>query len=325
MLIVTGTAHGDPAADTAGPFRARWRERTDMAPTWRARLLQSLGADVALADHCAGTVARARGQPDASAWLAAPVHLVAGIDRVFLPREGLLRLEDDEWLALCAGFARQFGGDGLRLEPVAADAALLLGAALTELVTHEPLDCVGEDLRQRLPCGPGAGRWRALAGEIELWLHGEAWNRERERRGQPPVTSLWLWGGPAAVGGGSPRSAEARRECGSPWWLVGEDPWLAALPALLRHCASSRAAHFDALLRLQPPARGAAVLWRADAGLPELERRWLGPARRALASGALAMLSVHQGPVCWQLDRAARWRWWQPQRTLAPLAPVAHG
>lgn len=327
MLILAGGAADDGAgAAGSGPGRARWRERPDVAPAWRARLLQAMAAPSALARHCAGAVARAHGQHDAAAWLATPVHVAAGIDRAFLSRDGLLRLDADEWRALCAGFERHFGGDGLRLHRVADDAALLLGAAIGELRTDEPYDCLGEDLRLRLPVGTGAARWRALAGEVEMWLHGEAWNRERERHGRLPVTTLWLWGGPVQVDDAPwPSDGDSSSRPAAHWWLVGDDPWLAALPALHRDCALRALGDYDALLQADGRPQAAAVLWRADRGLDELERRWLGPARRALDRGALARLSLHHRRRCWQLDRAARWRWWQPHRSLAQLAAVTHG
>ncbi len=325
MLIVTGGAIADPAvAAGSAPGRARWRERADVPPSWRMRLLQSLGAPAALAMHCASTVSRARGRPDESAWLATPVHLLAGIDRAFLPRDGILQLDDEEWQSMCSGFARQFGGDGLSLERVAGDAALLRGAALGDLQTYEPGECVGEDLRQRLPNGPGAARWRALAGELEVWLHGESWNRERERLGRLPVTTLWLWGGGVDAAGVATRLRSARPHRAAAWRLIGDDPWLTALPALRDDCVLSAAEDFAALLAADGEAAGVAVLWRGERGIDELERRWLAPARRALARGALASVSLHHGRRCWQLDRTARWRWWQPERSVAELAAVKH-
>lgn len=327
MVIVSGPAADEAAPPGAsGPALARWRERADVEPDWRRRVLQAAGAPLALAAHCAGAVARARGLDDESAWFATPVHLVAGVDRAFLAPRGLLRLDEREWLALCAGFARHFGGDGLRLEPLTSDTALLQGATLGELCTYEPAQCLGADVRDRLPSGPGAARWRALTGELELWLHAEAWNRERERRGVPRVTAMWLWGGrkPGATGDDGRGATTAARPHAS-WWLVGADPWLGALPALYAGFAVQWADGYDALRRAGSPPMGAAVLWRSELGLAELESRWLQPARRALGRGELATLSLHHGSRCWQLDRSARWRWWWPRRSIAQLAAVTHG
>jgi hypothetical protein len=325
MLIVTGGTTDDAAGATGSPSgRARWRERADVAPSWRVRLLQALDAPTELAAHCALTVSLARGRPDEAAWLATPVHLFAGIDRAFLAPNGVLRLDDDEWQAMCSGFARQFGRDGLWLERVASDVALLRGAALGELQTYEPAECVGEDLRQRLPRGPGVARWRALTGELELWLHAEPWNRERERRGRLPVTGLWLWGGRVAAAGGAPWPRPVRPRRTARWWLIGDDPWLASLPALHGDCALCAAEDFETVLASGADTAGVAVLWRGQSGIDELERRWLAPARHVQTRGALATVSLHHGARCWQLDRTARWRWWQPARTVAELAAVKH-
>jgi hypothetical protein len=65
-----------------------------------------------------------------------------------------------------------------------------------------------------------------------MWLHGEAVNAARAQRGEPPVTSLWLWGSadapgtalPAAAGAvAAPRTARA----------FGTDAWLEGLSRIL--------------------------------------------------------------------------------------------
>ncbi len=327
MLIVTGGVAPEGAAPVGTALgRARWSQQADTVSSWRVRLLQTLGIPMQDAWPCAAALARARGEVDTDAWLATPVHIVAGIDRAFLASDGLLQLDAAEWRALCDGFARHFGGEGLRLEPIASATALLRGAALGEVHTLDPEECRDADLRQRLPRGPGAARWRKLVGEIELWLHAEPWNRQRARNGRAPVTSLWLWGGAAEA---DMAAAPEQRVSGpvrraTRWCLVGEDPWLAALPALHAGCVASPASDFDALLRGDEDAVSAAVLWRAESGLAELERRWLRPACRALARGALATLTLHHAQRGWRMDRMARWRWWQPRRSIAELTAVPH-
>src|SRR5207302_1089360 len=67
-------------------------------------------------------------------------------------------------------------------------------ADLAAVATTEPARCVGGDLAAALPQGPAAAPLRRLLAEIEMWLHGEALNEARRRRGEPPVTSLWPWG-----------------------------------------------------------------------------------------------------------------------------------
>ena len=49
-----------------------------------------------------------------------------------------------------------------------------------------------------LPSGDDTARHRNLLSEIEMALHEHEVNLGREQNGQPPVNSLWLWGGGTA-------------------------------------------------------------------------------------------------------------------------------
>ena len=49
-----------------------------------------------------------------------------------------------------------------------------------------------------LPTGEGSAVHRNLISEIEMALHGHETNTRREEHDQPPVNSLWLWGGGTA-------------------------------------------------------------------------------------------------------------------------------
>lgn len=46
-----------------------------------------------------------------------------------------------------------------------------------------------------LPGGASASAYRNLVSEIEMSLHEHDVNQRRQAAGQPPVNSLWLWGG----------------------------------------------------------------------------------------------------------------------------------
>lgn len=56
----------------------------------------------------------------------------------------------------------------------------------------------GEKPNDFIPGGEGAARYRNLQSEIEMALHDHDVNRFRETQGQPPVNSLWIWGGGVA-------------------------------------------------------------------------------------------------------------------------------
>ena len=49
-----------------------------------------------------------------------------------------------------------------------------------------------------MPSGEGTAEYRNLLSEIEMALHEHEVNLGREESGQPPVNSLWLWGGGTA-------------------------------------------------------------------------------------------------------------------------------
>ncbi len=49
-----------------------------------------------------------------------------------------------------------------------------------------------------MPTGEGAASSRNLLSEIEMALHDHEINRRRAAAGQPPINSLWLWGGGTA-------------------------------------------------------------------------------------------------------------------------------
>ena len=75
------------------------------------------------------------------------------------------------------------------------------------------------DLRvpsEHLPDGDGSARFRNLTSEVEMALHDHEVNQRRESEGQPPVNSLWIWGGGIAP--------EQRTEPHPP--LFSDDPLL---------------------------------------------------------------------------------------------------
>ncbi|MEY4761506.1 MAG: hypothetical protein RLZZ200_1362, partial [Pseudomonadota bacterium] len=146
----------------------------------------------------ASVVAAAASLPEpGAAWLATPVHLVAGLDHVRLHPAGLLRLEPDVAERLAIDFARTFGEDGLALHPVGGG-FLLSGLPPLDARTEVPARLLGSNLRQAPPTGPDAHRLRRLATEIEMWLHGLA-ESGSAMPGRAP-NALWLWGGGRSQG-----------------------------------------------------------------------------------------------------------------------------
>jgi hypothetical protein len=284
-------------------FAARFGEHAQLADGWRAWLARRLGrGDLARLAPARIAAAMCAAEPEAvggvaaTAWIATPVQLLAGLTRVHLPAHGILRLPAAETASLAGGFRRAFGGSGVALYPLPCGELLLFTAGMSAVATLEPARAVGADLAQSLPQGPQAAPLRRLGAEIEMWLHGEAVNAARTQRGEPPVTSLWLWGSAAAPGAALPAAAGAvaaprtARAFGTDAWLEGLSRILGsacqALPERL-HIGTDPADLEVWVLEVRQElavAGGGASLAQA---LAQLDVRFISPALAAL-KGRLA-------------------------------------
>jgi hypothetical protein len=298
------TAGSAPGIEFAG----RFGERAELTDGWRAWLARRLGrpdlANLAPARIAAAMCADALegvGGAAATAWIATPVQLIAGLTQVHLSAQGILRLPPAELASLAGGFRRAFGGSGLTLYPLPCGELLLFTAGMPALATLEPARAVGADLARSLPHGPPAAPLRRLGAEIEMWLHGEPVNAARAQRGEPPITSFWLWGStdapdtpPHGAGGGAaaPRTARA---FGRDAWLEGlwrtQGRACEALPARL--AVEEDAANLEVwVLEVREElaaAGGGASLAHA---LAQLDVRFISPALEALKGGMAGSVTL---------------------------------
>jgi hypothetical protein len=132
-------------------------------------------------------------QQAAAVWMATPVHLVAGLTSVHLDRRGILRLSAADLTALATEFRRVFHDSGFVLEPLDSGDFLLFGPRMPVGHMLEPERAMGASIADAL--GASDPALRRLGAEIEMWLHEHPINDARQRRGEAPVTGLWLWGG----------------------------------------------------------------------------------------------------------------------------------
>jgi hypothetical protein len=128
-------------------------------------------------------------------WMATPVHLVTGLTSLHLDRRSILRLSADDLTALVAEFRRVFHDSGFLLQPLDSGDFLLLGSQLPVAQTLEPARSIGSSVADAQRVGTGDSSLRRLGAEMEMWLHEHPVNDARRRRGEMPVTGLWLWGG----------------------------------------------------------------------------------------------------------------------------------
>lgn len=120
-----------------------------------------------------------------------PVHLAAGVDRLYLShppvrREERERLADDMRAVLAdAGMELRWGlqGDWYAWSPKALD-----------LVTYSPRTRFDHHVYEMMPSGTDGAQLRRVMTEIQMLWYTHPLNVERERRGEPAINGVWLWG-----------------------------------------------------------------------------------------------------------------------------------
>ena len=214
-----------PAGVTLPGFRdvARFGTRSQLSSGWRPWLSRWLiGADAgATATVAAASSPMARPAPASSreaaaiarsapvhaqsgrtqnvAWMATPMHLIAGMTSVHVDRRSILRLDAADQMTLAADFQRVFHDSGFHLQALEAGDFLMLGPEMPRAETREPARALGGSMGQQADSSIAL---RRLGAEIEMWLHDHPINDTRRRRGELPVTSLWLWGAGAIASRG---------------------------------------------------------------------------------------------------------------------------
>jgi len=313
---------------------ARFAGVSALPGDWRAWLAGWLGrGDVAAAcDATPAVIAAAAQEADQaispetrSVWLATPLHLIAGLTSVHLDYRGLLKLDSATLDQLCQDFGRAFAARGFSLRRLPGGGLLAGGPHFANLpLTRDPARLLGGGIGGSTVHGPGAAALLMLGAELEMWLHAHPLNAARARRGEPPLTTLWLWGGGEPL---PPRSLAPPTPSAHPdttfMTVFGEDAVVAGL------CALSGA-------RLRPPAasahdilnsgaaRTAAVieLFHTDKPQPatlmdllqHLDEGVLAPLVTALKDGAIQQLTLIANDRCSVLTARDGLRFWRRSR-----------
>ena len=261
-----------------------------------------------------------------SVWLATPLHLIAGLTSVHLDYRGLLKLDSCDpgcpvrGLQHSVRHARRFP-----LQPLAGGGLLAGGPHIAPLpLTRDPARLLGGGIAGSTVHGSGAAALLMLGAELEMWLHAHPLNAARARRGEPPVTTLWLWGGgePLAPRLLAPLMPTAHADT-TFMTVFGEDPIAAGL------CALSGA-------RLRPPARSAHDILNSGAArtaavielfhtdqpqpatlmdlLQHLDENVLAPLVNALKDGVLRQLTLVANGRCSILTARDGLRFWRRSR-----------
>jgi hypothetical protein len=336
------------APTRAGPAAAPARNAT-VTPATAAPILDATVASAAAAParDSAMTPPASSSAANSTAWLATPVHLIAGLTSLHLDRRSILRLPPTDCENLANDFNRTFAGSDLLLKPLPSGDFLILGPATLTGSTTEPSRALVADLEASLPKGVDAKPLKRLGAELEMWLHANPVNEARQRRGEFPASTLWLWGGGSTLATGygthgptplgqtptQPNSAGASSNAPSDV-AFGSDPFLLGL----WHAQGARTHVLpdDKLAGMlgDPHAQRAALVtevtpllqtnrhWSVFEALGELDRLYISPALAALRSGILESVTLIANDTELRVGRHDRLKFWRRRRsTLLGLQP----
>jgi hypothetical protein len=250
-------------------------------------------------------------------WMATPVHLVAGLTSLHLDRRSILRLSIDDLAAFATEFRRVFHDSGFVLEPLDSGDFLLFGPQMSIAQTVEPARAMGTSIADAQPVGTGDPALRRLGAEIEMWLHEHPINDVRRRRGEAPVTGLWVWGGgPSPVPreraprhrreaaantpqpGGSPLASAASTDIAfgrdaylrGLWASIGKKVF--PLPQQLAEVFGYPEVRRAALVIEISPMLHANPSWTFFDAVAQIDRAFIAPAVEALDAGRVERLVI---------------------------------
>ena len=272
-------AAGAPATEPRGLAAMLAAEYGVVAPA---------GGDAPLAPILAAAAGAATGD---AYWLVAdPVTLVAGRDDVLLAGR-VDDLDADETIALLATLNDHFAADGIAFVAPMPSAWFVRTAATPAMVTPALDTAAGRPLRELLPQGADAPRWRRWQNEIQMLLHAHPVNQTRASRGRSPATSVWFWGGGRAAAAATPSAIET--------W--GDD----RVAVALAHVAGAAARPLPSGLApvLATAATLHVVALPADAGDGAAAGGFVAAAWTALLRGQLTEVTVIADGA------GAAWRW----------------
>jgi hypothetical protein len=238
------------------------------------------------------------GDAEGACWLRAdPAHVRPDINGARLLACGdALALTREEADALLRPLKPVFGDTGFPIDaPSPGRWYLRMPREAKPPAFVEPSQALGADVFEHLPEGDAGRRWRALLSEAQVMLHNHPANAQRAGQGRPAVNSLWFWGG--GVLPDSVATPHAR--------LQSDDE----IARALAHGVAAVEALSD---RHATPAEDLLVDVRHARDLVALERDWLQPSLRDVASGALDALQLDfaDGHVV-DIVRGQRWRFWR--------------
>jgi hypothetical protein len=256
---------------------------------WRADAFRVIAPQAASVPAAAAAALFADSGAVEGAWvcLATPVHYVAEMSSVRLPRGGILSMQRAGAQMLAADFNRVWKGSGFHLVAGVSGQLYCISDQTIHVATRDPEEVLDRHIEEYLPAGADAPRLRRLMSEMEMWLFEHQANAARAAENLPSVNGLWLWGG------GAPLSA-LPRVIG---WVAGDDVFFSAFGSSGREESGS-----GVFVTSEDPG---------GAGWNDMERRGLQPASAALRSGRLSQLEISAGDRCFTVTARSQRRFWR--------------
>lgn len=262
---------------------------------------------------------------------ADPVQLVPDRDQLVLMGPESLSLSQAEADLLVTDLNAQFAQDGWHIEAATPTRWYLHQPDAPKLRTYSLAQVRGRAIGEYLPVGVDGKQWHRLMNEVQMVLHISAVNQQRQTVGQPPVSSLWFWGG-----GETPMISPDNT--GSQWCQVwSNEPVSQGLVVLSNtegkglpkdaatwlNTAASSGEHLlvlDDLLRYwQSGEMESWAHW-----VQAFNREWMLPLLNALRRNEIDEISLY---TCngskFVLSRAGLRRWWRRKKSLSVIAARA--
>ncbi len=244
-----------------------------------------------------------------------PVHLVPGHNSLTLAASGdELDISPEESGAIIGELNRFYKKKGWCFEAPHPARWYLSLPQPPQLQTSPLPEVMGHSIDRYLPRGKDAAEWKALLSEVQMLLHGNKINLQRESCGKPVINSLWFWGGGALPVIGK-----------SSWSRVWSDDLVGR--ALAGIASTSCSPVPETACQWLKEAAGGKHLLVLDRGryiprfeerytwlelLLQLDERWFSPLLVALKRGELDRLDIYTGSnQLFSLTRRSLWRYWR--------------
>ena len=239
------------------------------------------------------------GDPGSAYWLRAdPVHIKVSREGLHLVDSALFDVSKEEAQNLSEALNAHFADSGLTFVAPHPKRWYVKCATAPQMTTHPLSEVAGREVQRFLPAGEHALEWNRRFNEAQMLLHAHPANEAREERGEPPVNSVWFWGG------GTAPDVRGRHFA----TLSSDDALATALASAadvgvstlhedgerFLACASTSGSKLPHLAILHQLASaviyGDAGAWRER--IAKLEAEWFAPLLRALRRGLLDQIDI---------------------------------